>query len=126
MAGNSYVTLSGPMFDGRAVAATHAYVHAAVDEVGQASEDLVRAGTSVFKHPTGHYASMITTRVQGEQALVTDSNAVYGPWLEGVGSRNATTRFKGYHFWRKAGQQAQRQAQPVAQRILSRFIGRMQ
>ncbi len=126
MAGNSYVTLKGPMFDGRAVAATKAYVHAAVDEVGHVSEDLVRQGTGAFKHPTGHYESLITTRVSGDSALVSDSNCVYGPWLEGVGSRNATTRFKGYHFWRRAGQQAQRQAQPIARRVLSRFIGRMQ
>jgi hypothetical protein len=123
----STVTAHGPIFDGRAAAAVKAYTAAATEDVGQESEDLVRAATSVFKNPTGAYASRIThNRASATQVLVTDSNSVYGPWLEGVGSRNATTRFKGYHFWRKAAQQAQRRANPTAARVLSRFIGRMQ
>ncbi len=121
----STVTVRGPIFDGRAVAATKAYVRAAVSEVGDEAESLVHSAAGVFKNPTGAYESRINTRVSGQQALVTDSNSVYGPWLEGVGSRNQTTRFKGYHFWRKAGQQAQRKAKPIANRVLGRFIGRM-
>ena len=121
----STVTMSGPLFDGRASAALDAYIREAVTEVGEESEDLVRAGTGVFRNPTGAYASRITTNRMGDRALVTDQNSVYGPWLEGVGSRNATTRFKGYHLWRKATQQAQRQAPGVARRLLPRFVGRM-
>ena len=122
---SSTVTMKGPIFDGRAIMANKAFIREAVADVGGQGEIFVRSGTGVFKHPTGAYASRINTQVSGDIALVTDSNAVYGPWLEGVGSRNATTRFKGYHFWRKAAQQTQRRAPMITRNLLSRFIGRM-
>jgi hypothetical protein len=31
------------------------------------------------------------------------------PWIEGIGSRNRTTRFKGYHTFRMTGQTLRRQ-----------------
>lgn len=116
----------GPLFDGRAAAAMRQYIPAMVEEVGQAAEDLVREGTGVFKNPTGTYESSITwDRSSSSYGMVTDRNSVYGPWLEGVGSRNATSRFKGYHLWRKGYQQAERVADRIAERLMGRYIRRM-
>jgi hypothetical protein len=42
---------------------------------------------------------------------------VYGPWLEGVGSRNATTRFKGYRAFRKAANALERHIEDLGDRI---------
>jgi len=39
--------------------------------------------------------------IENQHALITDNGVVYGPWLEGESSRNAATRFKGYHAFRK-------------------------
>jgi hypothetical protein len=116
----------GPLFDGRAAHAVRDYTSAAAREVGETAEDLVRAAAKVFRHPTGYYESQITVnRASANAYLVTDNDVVYGPWLEGVGSRNRTTRFKGYHFWRLAAQQADRRAVPVAERVLLPYLARM-
>ena len=60
-----------------------------------------------FRHPTGYYESHVRVHSGAAGAEVWDggqAGPVYGPWLEGVGSRNETTRFKGYHAFRKAAQ----------------------
>ena len=52
---------------------------------------------------TGNYRRNITPVIQGANGRLHDNNVVYGPWLEGVGSRNGTTRFRGYAMFRKTG-----------------------
>lgn len=74
-----------------------------------------------FKNPTGHYRSQLRVVRRG-MVEVNDSGSIYGPWLEGTGSRNATTRFKGYRHWRKARQDTDRQAGRIVQRVVSRRI----
>jgi len=71
----------------------------------------VYAAAHGYRH-TGHYARSIHGVVAGSimglgaganryQGIVVDSNVVYGPWLEGVSSRNQATRFKGYAIFRR-------------------------
>lgn len=68
-----------------------------------------------LRHPTGYYESRIrVSRAIADTDLVHDSNVVYGPWLEGVGSRNRTTRFKGYHVFRIVAGGMQQRAVDVA------------
>ena len=106
--------------------AVRQYVPNVTENVADYGEEMVRAGTSIFRHPTGAYESRINTRFMGDRAEVNDHNSVYGPWLEGTGSRNRTTRFKGYHFWRKAGQQVEARATEIAERTLQPYLHRMQ
>ncbi|MDY7101558.1 MAG: hypothetical protein S0880_10260 [Actinomycetota bacterium] len=63
-------------------------------EVRSRFQGSIRAGT-------GRYVSQIEAE-QYSNGLwyVHDNRVIYGPWLEGVGSRNRTTRFKGYRVWR--------------------------
>jgi hypothetical protein len=71
---------------------------------------------SSIKHPTPIY----WTRLYVDQAadgigtaIHDDYQIVYGPWLEGVGSRNApVTRFRGYASFRKAAQTLERSTFP--------------
>ena len=56
---------------------------------------------SVLQNPTGNYEGLIAGERTSSGWRVSDSNCIYGPWLEGVGSRNATTKFKGYATFRK-------------------------
>jgi hypothetical protein len=52
---------------------------------------------------------------------VHDDGVIYGPWLEGTGSRNApVTRFPGYGSFRRASQQLDREIGGIADRILTR------
>lgn len=77
-----------------------------------------------FKNPTGRYRSRLHIVRRGA-IEVNDSNSVYGPWLEGTGSRNASSRFKGYHHWRRAAADVQRAAPRLANAIVAREIRRL-
>lgn len=74
-----------------------------------------------FKRPTGYYESNVEIHNTSDGHEVWDgghAGPVYGPWLEGVGSRNNTTRFKGYHAFRKAAQQLERRIGEMGERLL--------
>jgi hypothetical protein len=68
--------------------------HTYADQVGLQGRDVRRgpdppAPDQVLQHPTGYYQSKITVERAGTGYRVTDQGVVYGPWLEGTGSRNA-------------------------------------
>ena len=80
----------------------------------------------VLRHPTGFYESRIQIHNTAGGWQVDDGGVVYGPWLEGVGSRNSpVTRFKGYAHFRRARQQMPRQVNRIAERIVRQRIGRL-
>lgn len=116
------VKFSGPMFDGRAEAALNRGIHAIREAVADRGKNLAAAAfTSAIRdnhgdfvrrfvttdasrtYQTGEYTLVVTTDTTAE-TLVTTDLATYGPWLEGTGSRNESTRFKGYHGMRMASQ----------------------
>lgn len=60
----------------------------------------------VIRNPTPYYWTRVAVTSRARDTLVVeDQGVVYGPWLEGVGSRNASSRFKGYRHWRRMRQQ---------------------
>lgn len=121
------VTFRGPVFDGRSGAAVDDFCRASEGEIAQEGVNVVRAQLRrVLRNPTGYYESQIQTDRAAASSLVTDGDVVYGPWLAGVGSRNATTRFKGYAHWRRATQQLQARAASIAEGALGPFLRRMQ
>lgn len=78
-----------------------------------------------FQHPTGYYESNVRVHSTSQGAEVWDgghAGPVYGPWLEGVGSRNATTRFKGYHAFRKAAEMLERRIEERGEALLYRNV----
>tara|TARA_Y100000310_G_scaffold50965_1_gene47026 strand:- start:2512 stop:2961 length:450 start_codon:yes stop_codon:yes gene_type:complete len=76
------------------------------------------------KATKGHYLRNIHGEVKPSYGRIHDSGVEYGPWLEGTSSRNATTRFKGYHVWRKTKQWLQEQVKPVLRKRVQRAIHR--
>ncbi len=96
---------SGPIFDFRARRAFSDMRDELEEEAAEFTLDHIQ-GTyhSHFKNPTGFYESNVRIKNSNEVWDGGWGGPVYGPWLEGVGSRNATTRFKGYHAFRKAAQ----------------------
>ncbi len=122
-----YVTVRGPIFDGRAGAAARDFERDWEDEYGHEVERAVHSRLNqVLRHQTGNYQRHVHTVTTGNGAEVNDSNIIYGPWLEGTGSRNRTTRFKGYATFRLVAQQMDRKAAAYARQMLPRFIARMQ
>jgi hypothetical protein len=142
------VTLSGPLFDGRAAKAakdgTDAIRRALADEARKLA---LAAFTASIRENHGHFLATLTetgesraysSRSGGKtytmpvvvddpatDIVVTTDLATYGPWLEGTGSRNLTTRFHGYHGFRLAGQELDRAAQDIADGAFAPFVEAM-
>lgn len=96
-------------------------------EVAREGEDMIhRALHEVLRHPTGYYESRVTVHASAGGVEIDGDNVIYGPWLEGVGSRNATTRFKGYFTFRRVAQELDRKAQRIADRIANREARRLE
>lgn len=79
----------------------------------------------VLRNPTGYLASRVRVdRRSAHQFVVDDGGVIYGPWIEGTGSRNRTTRFKGYRTYRLISQELEADGPGIAQQVLSRELPR--
>ncbi len=129
----------GPMFDGRAQAALLEGIQATQEYVADVGKDMVQAELQrVTKTETPYYRTQIATKsVAGRgfradnsdsfsTTVIHDNGVVYGPWLEGVGSRNKTTRFKGYWTFRRMTTTLNRAAKTLAEFKMQPYIRRMQ
>lgn len=139
---------SGPLFDGRAGQAARDGAEAIRKRLAAETRKLVLAVfTARIKVNHGRFERSLATvgssrafetRGDGKSytlpvvvddtatdLVVTTDLATYGPWLEGTGSRNETTRFKGYHGFRMAGQAIERDAQALADDAFAPYLERM-
>ncbi len=81
----------------------------------------------VLVNPTGHYRSRIDYTLRSDEIVeIHDSGVIYGPWLEGVSTRNATTRFKGYATFRKTLQDLEQKVDRLVEPDLRRMAGRLE
>lgn len=122
------VDLSGPAFNGLAEHMVGEFLEEAVWEIAKEGRgDLGVQFIKVFKEPTGYYESQVeAARQPGPVVLIHDNDVIYGPWLEGTGSRNyPVTRFRGYRSFEIVAGELQRKAVPIAERHLPRFLARM-
>ena len=108
----------GPLFDMRARRAFDDFR----DELERESAEWVldhikNTFHTHFKNPTGFYESNVRIRNDNEVWDGGVAGPVYGPWLEGVGSRNNTTRFKGYHAFRNAAMALEQRIEDMGDRI---------
>jgi hypothetical protein len=123
------VNVSGPLFDGRMDATVVQWLDATKKDVADLGVQEIQQRALKFNRSgrgTGHYATTISTRMvsYGDQ-LINDGGIVYGPWLEGASKRNSSTRFKGYHQFRRTRTRLRKLYGEVAQQKLTEFIGRM-
>lgn len=116
---------TGPLFDGALAAALKQGIHEAQVAVAELGQREVRSRLrSVLRHPTGYYSSRVRAEVGASDPRVTDSRVIYGNWLEGTGSRNKTTRFKGYATFRKVTQRLNSGlAAPVVEQAIRARLG---
>jgi hypothetical protein len=122
------VTFEGPLFDGRAARAMQDAADDAREAIAEFAEEhaLSLMGAN-FRNPTGYYESRVeTTRVSADTSLVHDNGVVYGPWLEGVGSRNRPRPgFPGYHHWRQTKTLVAARGPMIADRAVQRHLPEM-
>lgn len=122
---SSQVTVKGPLFH-----EAHQLLAQLETElsgtVASAAERVAQANLHAsLKHPTGAYESRVTVdRAFTDRADVTDQGVVYGPWLEGVSSRNTNTRFKGYQSFRRATQLVNSRVEAICAPVVALTVGR--
>jgi len=134
------VEISGPLFKKGAKIMRDA-MEDAVQELVELGEDRLDRG--LRPRPAGLFLSVQQARpgrasqgnyrrhvgqdveVQGLKGRIGDGNVEYGPWLEGTSSRNQTTRFKGYHAFRKVGQWLEKKADDVLEKNVKKAITRL-
>ena len=122
------VTTQGPLFTGKAANLMGKAMNSAIREVVQKGEQRLAeqlrprpAGVYLSvsqaqpgKASTGNYRRNISSEFKNQSAMIHDNDVVYGPWLEGVSSRNApTTRFKGYGQFRATATYLQKIAKSI-------------
>lgn len=119
-------TRTGPFRDGRFQRAASDYSDQLQYAVALHGEELVdRRLNQVLKKQTPYYRTKITVRRARGGYEVTDQGVIYGPWLEGTGSRNyPVTRFRGYATFRRIKPIVDRDANRIAIQLLNRYQAR--
>lgn len=117
-------TARGALVEGRAPAHVRRAVDDIEHEVARYGKDQVQQRLDVvLKTQTPYYRTRIAVTRAGGDWEVTDQGVVYGPWLEGVGSRNSpVTRFKGYATFRRVAGQVEGNADRIAERVLRPYL----
>jgi hypothetical protein len=120
------VKAQGPLYDGSAPAIVHAWSD-------QVKRDIAQEGVNRLKsfamdksgRATGRYQSEIQTSTLSFNDIRIHDPIVYGPWLEGSSTRNRSTRFKGYHLWRKTAQALEEDAPKIAEKRMPELVARL-
>lgn len=127
------VSLHGTVAEGHGTEVVDDYIDAMVWEVG--AQGLANVNTVLnasIQNPTPYYETMTTLNWgvyagAGANVIVHDRGIIYGPWLEGIGSRNfPKTSFRGYHAFEKGAIALNDgQALRVAEAVLARYLPRL-
>lgn len=121
------IVKTGPMFDGRAKVQLQRACDDITRRVAILGASMVRSTQhTTFKQETPYYRLQNEARPDPPGWMVWDRNVIYGPWLEGVGSRNfPATRFRGYFIYRRTTQILDRRAGVMADYIMHEWMGGM-
>jgi hypothetical protein len=129
------VRAEGPIFDNLATEAGHKFVRDATRKLADTGADWIRIAAMSMDisgragrgpHPHAHEAVLVYERDWGAYifgGMV--KGAVWWPWLEGVTERNQTTRFKGYHTFRKTAAQLNEHAIEIIQPEIGAYVSEM-
>lgn len=117
----------GPIFDGRAEKAFHDAANSVEKEIATIGASMIRSEMdSTFRTQTPFYRLKNIATPEPPGWAIHDQGVVYGPWLEGTGSRNPTARFKGYSIYRRSVARITAIATNTGKRIIVQYMGRMQ
>ena len=125
------VQLSGPLFDANVPRIVDDWIEGAFDGVANLAQQVaVEELDKVLKTQTPFYTTQVKATARSNRAasadvVLDDSGVVYGPWLAGTGSRNATTRFKGYNHWRRTAQRLQTEAAETVVKIVPSLVRKL-
>lgn len=121
---NVKVEHKGAIFDAAATKAAGARMVVSMNDI-LAQEGVIRVRArlgQVLQNPTGYYESKIQVDRKQIYRGVSDGGVIYGGWLEGVSSRNQTTRFKGYHTFRDIKQSLDRDKGQLIEPAVQQYL----
>ena len=125
----SRVIVRGPLFDGQAPLAVHRWLEATRKRVADEGVlELKAFPMDKTGRARGGFEERIHRVTRGDVEAIpgpTEQGIVWTPWLEGTSRRNETTRFKGYHLFRKTRLKLSRNWRRDAQAELDKYIGMM-
>lgn len=114
----------GPMFDDPGL--TEDFLSDATLAVASRALAEVQSNLNVsIRRPTPYYETQVWVHPIPAGHQVDDRGVIYGPWLEGTGSRNRTTRFKGYASFRRALQSIERRVDVITAPIVDDYVTRL-
>lgn len=117
------VVRTGPLFDGRALVQLDRACEDIERRVATIGASMIRTELHrVLRVETPYYRLQNEARPNPPGWQIWDRDVIYGPWLEGVGSRNKTTRFKGYATYRRMFQQIDRRAGVIANYTIREYL----
>lgn len=120
------VVVDGPLADGSAKDILHEWLDESKQKIAEyAVRQLDAVHMDKTGRATGHYQSEIRSALLTYHDVLIHDPVIYGPWLEGTSERNRSTRFKGYHLWRRARDVTQREAGNIAQDLLPPYLDRI-
>lgn len=125
------VVITGPLFDGQADAAARDFLNALTREVAEVGRDWIRLDTTRMTKSgsdTGQAAEGVRLTGAGTSYVISGgiSQGKYSwPWLEGESKRNQSTKFKGYHTFRRTRLRMRKQVTPYAQELLDKYLAAM-
>jgi len=120
------VRRTGPLFDGQADAAAARFARDATSTLTRVAYDMVKLKYAArIRENTGHFLGRITQEITGSIGHVYTKFILYGYWLEGVGSRNPTTRFKGYWAYRETAIEIDARSPEILKPLVDKMIREM-
>ncbi len=122
----SIVTTEGPLFTSEPTRVLKEMGEESERAVGIIGASMVRTElNNVLRVQTPVYRLKVEAVADRPGWKIWDQKWIYGPWLEGTGSRNRTTRFKGYFTFRRMTPKIQARAQVIADGVVRRLLERL-
>jgi hypothetical protein len=126
------VTLTGPIFDGQALAAAREMTDSLARELAEIGRDWIRIEAMGMdksgRGGTGRAAAGV--HLDGGNGAYRIFGGIHQreyawPWLEGDSRRNQSTGFKGYHTFRRTRLRLRKQAGPYIEAKLQEYLALM-
>jgi hypothetical protein len=120
------VVMSGTLFTGAAEHIVDLILDDAAHEIAQQGySDVMTNLNRSIRNPTPYYETQVVVDGAPDGYVVHDRGIIYGPWLEGVSTRNQQTRFKGYASFRRGFQKLTGEVPKLLDHVIGRHIGKL-
>ena len=119
--------VKGPLADGSGARALDQWSQNVTKELGDEGVKILKAWPFKSSHGGGFQGNLRVLQ-DGPVARIPGpaiEGVTWSPWLEGVSKRNESTRFGGYHLFRKTAQRLRKRSTEIGQQELEKILPRL-